>query len=317
MNEYNHLANSIDVQTFDATNGTDWMYWYKPKNARFIRVLAVGAGGGGAGGSGSNSAVNGYGMGGSGGGGGAVVTLFIPAFLLPDTLYVQVGIGGGGGAGGWAALSPGAGGIGVAGGSTTVAITMTGGGSVAIAGGGGGGLPTTNPSSGVYSPGAGGTAGGGSSFFSNLGLFSVVNENATGTTALGSNNLNSADINVTSFGTTGGTGGGSIKYVGGASLNIAGTSGSIIFPQNTYLTYANILGSGQNIPGNPGILFSRRKPFVSSGGTGGGGGNPCGVNGASGALGCGGGGGGSAGYAGCNCGSGGSGGNGFAIITSY
>jgi hypothetical protein len=324
MIEYNHLPNSIDVQRYDATNGTDWVSWNKPRNARFIRFFAVGGGGGGGGG--SNSGSLGYGFGGGGGGGGAVTTVFVPAFLVPDTLYVQVGLGGAGGTSGASTGTGGAwagGTAGIAGGSTIIAITNTGGGTLVIGGGGAGGGATTVTNS--YNGGGGG-AGVGSSFFGPLALVSYVTGGASGTIPPNDITAASPNVNVTSFGTTGGGAGGNM-YVIAPKYNHDGAS--IVFPDLSYLAYTNIVGGLSTDTGNlnaaNGILFSKQKPFISSGGAGGGangsggiGAGRLGGNGGNGALGSGGGGSGGNTYYG-SVGScyGGSGGNGFAIITSY
>src|SRR6185369_1086087 len=78
----------------DAGSGVGWRPWYKPRGCTFIFFTIVGAGGGGgAGFVGAASAAGG----GGGGGGGGWGQWFIPAFYLPDVLYIQVGTGGAGG----------------------------------------------------------------------------------------------------------------------------------------------------------------------------------------------------------------------------
>ena len=72
----------------------DWQTWSKPRNAKFISMILISAGaGGGGGGAGSGVARTGS----SGGGGGSITKGFFPAFLIPDVLYVNVGVGGSGG----------------------------------------------------------------------------------------------------------------------------------------------------------------------------------------------------------------------------
>lgn len=64
-----------------------WQTWNKPRGAKFLVVFLIG--GGGAGGNGFVGTGN---AGGGGGGGSSGYTRGIfPAFLLPDTLYIQVG----------------------------------------------------------------------------------------------------------------------------------------------------------------------------------------------------------------------------------
>ena len=76
--------------TFYATG--NWQTWNKPRNAKFIEIFCLG---GGAGGSIATIGTGGR-NGGNGGGAGGIVRGIIPAFLLPDTLYILVGKGGAG-----------------------------------------------------------------------------------------------------------------------------------------------------------------------------------------------------------------------------
>lgn len=79
---------NADVQIFSQGGSTST--WVKPQGCSFVYFFLLGAGGNGAGGTTSAA----------GGGGGASGTykLLIPAFLIPDQLRVQVGLGGGGNA---------------------------------------------------------------------------------------------------------------------------------------------------------------------------------------------------------------------------
>jgi len=72
--------------TFYATG--NWQTWNKPRNAKMIEIFCLGGGGGG----GQNNLTNPTGAG--GGGSGGIVRGIIPAFLLPDTIYILVGKGG-------------------------------------------------------------------------------------------------------------------------------------------------------------------------------------------------------------------------------
>ena len=67
-----------NIQIFNAgeTNGTQT--WVKPQGASFVWFTLIGAGGGG-------DATT------SGGGSGAVTNCMVPAFLIPDSLQVEVG----------------------------------------------------------------------------------------------------------------------------------------------------------------------------------------------------------------------------------
>lgn len=87
-----------DVQIFHANNQSTINYqpWIKPRGTSMSYIVCIGGGGGGGGGQSAAS-----GTAGGGGGGGAcsgISRLLVPTFLLPDTLYVQVGVGGLGGA---------------------------------------------------------------------------------------------------------------------------------------------------------------------------------------------------------------------------
>jgi len=76
------------------TNGT-WQQWMKPRGTSVVYMFAIGGGGGGGGGF---TRASGAAGGGGGGGGAATASLLIPAFFVPDVLYVQPGVGGLGGA---------------------------------------------------------------------------------------------------------------------------------------------------------------------------------------------------------------------------
>lgn len=91
-----HLPRDLraDVQVFASRPANallDWQTWIKPRGVSMLYMFALGGGGGGAGGSVA-------GMGGGGGGSGAQAALLIPAFCVPDVLYVQLGLGGTAGA---------------------------------------------------------------------------------------------------------------------------------------------------------------------------------------------------------------------------
>ena len=77
--------------TFYATG--NWQAWNKPRNAKFIEIFCLGGGGGGSHPTNQSTA----GSGGAGGSSAGIVRGIIPAFLLPDTLYILVGKGGAGG----------------------------------------------------------------------------------------------------------------------------------------------------------------------------------------------------------------------------
>ena len=95
MLDLSHIPNSQqDVQIFHA-NGSAWQTWRKPRKCNYVWIMCIGGAGGGGGG--STWAFDT--VGGVGGGGGAVTRALYNAQILPDRLYVQVGLGGAGGAG--------------------------------------------------------------------------------------------------------------------------------------------------------------------------------------------------------------------------
>jgi hypothetical protein len=88
MLDLSHIP-SQQQQTYILYATGNWQTWNKPRNAKFIEIFCLGGGAGGAVG-------NITGPGGNGCGSGGIVRGLIPAFLLPDTLYVLVGKGGAG-----------------------------------------------------------------------------------------------------------------------------------------------------------------------------------------------------------------------------
>ena len=72
---------------------TSWATWTNPRN-EYTNAIIIAAGGGG-GGNGGGAAT-----GGSAGSGGGFGHIYCPLSLLPDTLYISVGVGGVGGVGG-------------------------------------------------------------------------------------------------------------------------------------------------------------------------------------------------------------------------
>ena len=80
-----------NIQIFNAGETKGTQTWVKPQGASFVWFTLIGAGGGGGGSDGSTAD-------GCGGGSGAVTNCMVPAFLIPDELQIQVGLGGKGNA---------------------------------------------------------------------------------------------------------------------------------------------------------------------------------------------------------------------------
>ena len=97
MIDLSYFQNTGNVNTQTFTNAGSWATWQKPRGAKFVNILCIGAGGGGGGGFQTGSGTK---TGGSGGGSGGLVKVQYPASILPDILYVQPGLGGAGGVGG-------------------------------------------------------------------------------------------------------------------------------------------------------------------------------------------------------------------------
>ena len=279
MLDLSHIP-SQQQQTYILYATGNWQTWTKPRNAKFIEIFCLGGGAGGAaaplGGTGRN--------GGTSGGGAGIVRGIIPAFLLPDTLYILVGKGGAGGASNAAAGN--SGGISYIGvqpstseqtlickSSTTVPSNST-----------------TGPAISVISLSA----------FGNLGLFTAI----AGIGAIGGGG--GAGGSQTALATSLVTGG----AAGGAKSSVAFFSGGNINAASVILT-TQVNGGvtdGENGADGYGTLI----PFCGTGGAGGGGSLGAGGNGGNGFYGCGGGG---SGAGSSMKKGGGNGGDGLVIIT--
>jgi len=107
LDTFNINDNSLVNQVFYHKGANAWQVWHKPPNCNFVNFYLLGGGAGGAGGdTGPGSTRNG----GAGGGSAAMAYITVPAFALPDMLYVLVASGGtsgasGGGRGGAGGLS--------------------------------------------------------------------------------------------------------------------------------------------------------------------------------------------------------------------
>lgn len=91
MLDLSHIP-SQQQQTFTFYATGNWQTWNKPRNAKMIEIFCLGGGAGGS----INIVGTGARSAGNGGGAGGIVRGIIPAFLLPDTLYILVGKGGAG-----------------------------------------------------------------------------------------------------------------------------------------------------------------------------------------------------------------------------
>jgi hypothetical protein len=248
----------------------NWQTWNKPRNAKMIEIFCLGGGAGGGVATISAFSKNG----GAGGGSGGIVRGIIPAFLLPDTLYILVGKGGAGaitsntagGSGGisYIALQP-----------STSEQTLICKSSTAVAG------------SGQVSGGAGATISVVAlSAFGNLGLFTAIAGVAGG---LGGSNTGTAGASQAALGTnltTGGAGGGGATSTAG----VWAVGGSITAASAILTTPVN---GGQTVGADGNSGYGKLQPFCGTGGSGGAGrdgSSGAGGNGGNGYYGCGGGG---------------------------
>ena len=304
-----------DVQIFHANNLStiNFQQWTKPRGTSMTYMIAIGGGGGGGGGHQKASGTNG-----GGGGGGAcsgISRLLVPSFLLPDSLYIQVGLGGLGG------------GASTAGGAGTnshilfsplafLAQNALLSSNTNAPGGGGGGTQTVVGAAGtvptVATQAVEATIGIFSTLVGQIGVAGGAVAGAAGTSVTawaarplspgaggaGCNNANFNGGNITAA-----------AAINFTKINFPTTAGAVAAGGTGGTTAAN--------EGSPGVSFIDG-PFLQSGGAGGGsnaagtGGTGAG-DGGKGGIGCGGGGGG----AGVIAGRGGDGGNGMVAIFSW
>jgi hypothetical protein len=275
--------------------GSTYQTWIKPPGISFVHITAIGAAGGGSGAYIYQAGV--AARGGSGGGSGAMTSVFLPAYLVPDILYISVAVGGNGGAAS-TSTSANAGSNGI--GATYVAFypVDSAGYALCIANAGNAG---TAPAGGAGA--VGGTAGANVSSTalptSQIGLRNYLSGQAGGT---GLSNV-TTDITAIYRITGGGSGGG--NSAGGAVA-----SGSSILISGGDTSIKTIASSPA---GTDGIKFEDLIQFIAAGGPGastlttitgsGGGGGGFGSGGGGGSVGLG------------RGGAGGKGGNGLVIIT--
>jgi hypothetical protein len=306
-----------NVKVFYSTGSNNWQIWQKPRNCKFVNMFLIGGGGGGAGGdTGTGSA-----YGGGGGGSSSITSGIFLANVLPDTLYIQVGIGGNGGVGQIGASPPSDGFSGTLSyvsvfPSATTSSLITNTNPIVLASGNvaaGGGFTTS-----TYAGGSAGTSFSQTSpsfnVFSYLGVISVIGGQAGG--AGGTPSITAPNITITSL-TSGGAGGG-----GGLSTASISKGGNITGVGNIpTISGGTTLGEDGNhgYTNLPLFLSGNKLPLFFTGGAGGGSSNiTITGTGGNGSFGCGGGGGG--GGTGGNPvthGVGGRGGDGLVIITCW
>jgi hypothetical protein len=292
-----------DVQIFTqpcTVTNTQWLTYRRPRGITMLHIICIGGGGGGGGGF-TAAAAAARGGGGSGGGS-ACTRVTIPAFLLPEVLYVQVGAGGGGvGSGGGTATSGVLSYVSVWPNTTANNVVAISGAAAAVGGGTGTGAAV----------GAAGTAGTiaviGSMPLAGLGHFDLIagQIGVAGGAVAGANGTAQVlpTTSILCGGGSGGAGTTSADFAGGA---FTATANTLVSEQRPATPAA-----GSN-PGSGGPAIWA--PFFMFGGGGGSSSNTAaGGAGGNGAYGAGGGGGGG----GTTGGRGGDGGNGIVIITGW
>ena len=236
---------SQQQQTFTFYATGNWQTWNKPRGAKMIEIFCLGGGGGGGHPTISAAAVGGGGSGGSSG----IVRGLIPAFLLPDTIYILVGKGGRG--------SSTSGTAGSSGEISYIALQ-----------------PSTSEqtlicksSTVAASPGGLTTAGAAAtisvvtlSAFGNLGLFTAIAGvvGSAGGANTGGNGSNQISLS-TNLTTGGASGGGKTASVFGSGGTI--TAASVILTNN--------VGGGVAAGENGGDGYGTLQPFCGTGGAGG------------------------------------------------
>lgn len=205
---------------------TQWLTWTNPRNEYSNAIiLAAGAGAGGSAGT-SNSGVGSAAAGGFG-------HIYCPLSLLPDTLFIQVGLGGAGGTG--------SGGLGVGGGTTYISMypSLQSANYLMSCGGGG-----------QQSNGAVGVAGGTVSILNTLGIA----QGYTGAGGISFSSFNSRN----SLPTTG-----SPIYAGGVGATGTGQAGGMVSLSSLYPSIPGVIDA----VGFDGFVIW--KPFTVFGGGGG------------------------------------------------
>ena len=263
-------------KTYYAVQGTDtttgWQTWMKPAGCAWVFMFMIASGGGG--GRSNNGALT---VAAGGGGSGGVSRLLIPAFVIPDILYLRPGIGGAG------ATTAGAGSNGIQSyvsmqPNTTVA-------NLVLSQAGGSGATGAAASTG----GTAGVAGITTPAILCLGLFTTIagqtgGAGATTANAAGSAVAFGASGIITTSGAGGGNGTGAGGDITGAGLlptisggaGTTGASGNLGFRDGQAVSYglrsAPLLFSGASGGGGHSTGTAGRGGDASYGGGGGGGG---------------------------------------------
>jgi len=302
MLDYLHLPDSPNgtVDYFPGISNTDggsWVAWEKPRGAHMIRITCIAGGGGGGSGFSNNTTAS---RGGGGGGGSSAISIVtLPAYVLPDRLYVSSGIGGRGGD-----PNPSTANLGTDGIRSYVCVAQNTGVIYRVCYADSGKAGVTTASS--VANGSGGSAGSVATIADMLlSSYGVSNFLAGQSGASGNASLNYPTTGIL---LSGGTGGSQTTTTTGTSITTQTQTVSNILPN-----LATVTGSGNN--GQPGREIY--VPLMSTGGTGGtaNSGTGAGGRGGNGGFGSGGGGGGAGGAN--AAGGGGNGGNGLIVIHSW
>jgi hypothetical protein len=232
------IPNKDGLWVYNAASTTNlYQTWVKPTQYNNFIIYACGGGGGGA--SGQGLAAGNTRFGGGGGCGAGLIVLNTPSYLLPETIYINVGRGGGPGLGGVSTLIQ----YYANNNTANVLIAANPGGQGSSSTGGNGTVTTLSQS-----------------------IFST----ATTLTSSGANGgigLSGSNFSITSSCIYGGTGGGGVN-----SSNVGFAGGNVLASN----IHPQLDGGAIASAGNAGYFI--KKPFTSLGGTGGGG-NPSGTGG--------------------------------------
>jgi hypothetical protein len=306
MIDYFNLPNNDkNVQTFYTIGNGLWQTWQKPRGCKFMEVYMVGGGGGG--GAGATNVAGTSRSGGAGGGSSAISRAFVSLSIVPDVLYVSVGIGGtagtstagAGGNGGAASLSylsilP----------STTTSNVIIASGTAAAGGGNGGAVASSSATAGSA----------GTIFVQTNGLLSynfLVSLVVGQLGGAGGNDASSGTAITLSLPVSGGAGGAGLLSTGRNGANITGAG---FVPTINGGNVTNLSTADSGFTSFNDKLINLPYSLFFTGGAGGyaNNSNP-GGDGGNGAFGSGGGGGGG----GTTGGRGGKGGDGLVIITCW